>query len=115
MVTRILPESEWPRLRDTACKVDQSRAERAESGCVISVERNQQIIATAFVFNEKDDPDRTHADGVWIDDRYRTFQVRRQLLRGMKFAIDQLGHRPLVITNAPWMRPRKAGSHGIEL
>ncbi len=83
------------------------------TGAIVSVERGQQIVATAFVFKEADD--RTHADGVWIDEHYRGYGVKRHLLRGMKWVADQLGGSPIIVDNAPWLHARDRRSHGVEL
>ena len=115
MVTRILPEHEWPRIADTGCVVDQRWGETATRGCVVSVERGSKILATAFVFLAGDDT--PHVDGLWIDKPWRgKLGVLRGLHRGVKFAVEHLGGaRTIPIEAAVWMTRPERRAHGVEL
>ncbi len=115
MVTRILPEAEWPRIADTGCVVDKTWADKATTGCVISVERGQQILATAFVFLAGDST--PHVDGLWVDESFRgRIGMQRNLLRGIKWAVEHLGgSRTIPIDAAVWMNRPERRAHGVRI
>jgi hypothetical protein len=115
MVTRILPEHDWPRIAETGCVVDKAWESTATRGCVITTEIGRKIIATAFVFLAGDST--PHVDGLWIDHAWRgKVAVLRGLYRGVKFAVDHLGgdHR-IPIEAAVWMTRPERRQYGVEL
>lgn len=74
MVTRILPEQEWPRLLETGCEVEQATREAAESGYVLVAENeHQEIVGTLFVTFS------AHFDGAWVRQDCRDGSVLRRL------------------------------------
>jgi len=114
MVTRILPEYEWPRISETGCVVDKAWQEKATRGCIVSVERWTEIIALAFVFQAGDNT--PHVDGLWIREPWRgKVSVLRHLYRGVKFAVEQLGGGTIPIDAAIWMTRPERRAEGVRL
>lgn len=113
LVTRVLPEAEWPRLAETGCLVDRSWSPRAVRGCVISVEQWTAIIATAFVFVTADDV--PHVDGLWIAPTWRgKVSALRAIYRGIQYAVKSLGGGPVPVEAAVWMTRPERRAHGVE-
>jgi hypothetical protein len=103
MIARILPPSEWPRIAETECRVDQRWAAVAERGYVVVVEVGAQIIATAFVFVAG--TPQPMIDGLWIAAPYRRrLGVQRKLYRALTWAL-----RALVGPHAPAVRAALMG------
>lgn len=85
MVTRILPEEEWPRLLQTGCEVEQATRDAAESGYVLVAENDaQEIVGTLFVTFS------AHLDGAWVREDCRDGSALRRLSHlGMSLARTQ--------------------------
>lgn len=76
ITTRVLPEAEWPRLKDTGCEVAQAYKAAAVGGCVVGAENEAgELIGVMFVtFSAR-------LDGAWTREDYRNGSALRRLGR----------------------------------
>jgi|TARA_R110000787_G_scaffold66267_2_gene148919 N-acetylglutamate synthase-like GNAT family acetyltransferase len=91
VITRILPEEEWPSLAGTMLEQAPTLLNPA-SDIVLVLEDDHKILAcTAFL-------PRWHMEGTWIAPEYRKMaSVGRPLLRGMRKMAKTLGARELLM------------------
>jgi hypothetical protein len=108
MVTRILPEAEWPRLAATGCQLEQGYRDAVKSGYVLVTENEVgEIVGTMFVTMS------LRFDGAWTDPRYRDGSVLRRLGHAAMRMAEDLGVSKVFapvknLTLAEWLIKRGA-------
>lgn len=84
LVSRVLPEAEWPRLAGLgACAV---KPTEVVNGAVLVEECGDQIVGCAIVFQTPNK--EAHLDGVWIHPAFRTGRVALRLWRSILKALE---------------------------
>lgn len=90
MTTRLLPESEWPRLKGTELESVWPILQ-GENARVIVVEEGGEIVGTWAVYP------MIHCEGVWIDEKHRgKAGVARRLIHAMKEEVTKFGARGMI-------------------